>query len=105
MQASTARNLAIGCFGLAAVLLFFKMAGAFESKPAPPPQPSRCQHVAPPNKDEYIPAGDWCFHLSTGQTLHLKVGYPAEFGLVDLPEARLDVFDPNGKKHPTKPRR
>jgi len=30
----------------------------------------------------------------------LKVGYNAEFGLVDLPEARLDVFDPNGKKYP-----
>lgn len=100
MDAKTARNIAIGCFGLAAILGVMSATGAFESKPKPPQPPPQCQYGGLPALDQYIPSGDWCFRLSAGQTLHIKVGYPFEIGIKDILEVRLDVFDPSGNKYP-----
>jgi hypothetical protein len=98
VQATTARNAAIGCFALAGVLGILSVTDAFKSTPKPPPPPPQCQYLPLPKREETIWPGDWCYRLNQGQTFHFTTTYAFDIGFSGLKELRLDVFDPNGEK-------
>lgn len=84
MQATTARNAAIACFGLGAVLLVLHVLGAFKSK-----YPHWCQPLSFGSWGDYIPPGNWC--IDVGANWNLVIQAQSKFDLMSDAPARLRV--------------
>lgn len=98
MDAKTAKYTAIACFGLAGALAVFSLTGAFERTADVTPT-GTCEYIAPPAKGEIIPFGDWCVRLIAGQTFHIRTRHVFEYDTSGLPEARIDVYDPDDRRY------
>lgn len=90
VDAKTARNAAIGCFGLAVILGVLTTTGAFKSK-----YPHWCKPLKFGSWGQYIPIGHWCIDVGGGWNLvaHAQTA----FDVMTADRARLRVINPSGQ--------
>lgn len=88
MQATTARNIAIGCAGLAAVLLVLTLSGAFKSK-----YPHWCKPLKFESWGQYVPVGNWCIEVGANWTLVVTAQSKFDFEAVEA--ARVRILNPS----------